>query len=161
MSGFLAGSARSFVESPFEYAKVKRQTGQKWNMRQIFKGFTVLYPRSSTIMTVYFIHVELARKNTNLFSHPFGQFLVSGGAALNAYALIWPLEVIKNMTQAETKGVGNTFMERASYIYRTQGVQGFWRGFIPGGQSVFLRNGASMIVMQKAQKKLTKMGLRD
>ena len=113
MSGFLAGSARSFVESPFEYAKVKRQTGQKWNMRQIFKGFTVLYPRSSTIMTVYFIHVELARKNTNLFATPLGQFMVSGVASTTAWAVVWPMEVLKNLTQAETKNVGNSTKERA------------------------------------------------
>ena len=26
-AGFIAGSTRSFIECPFEYAKVKRQTG--------------------------------------------------------------------------------------------------------------------------------------
>lgn len=54
LAGFLAGSARSFIETPIEYAKVKRQTGQVWSYRQIFKGFSVLYPRSTMIMTVYF-----------------------------------------------------------------------------------------------------------
>ena len=44
---------------------------------------------------------------------------------------------------------------------RTQGVQGFFRGLLPGAASVFLRSGAAMIVMQKAQKQLTEMGLRD
>ena len=29
-AGIAGGSARSFIECPFEYAKVKRQTGQKW-----------------------------------------------------------------------------------------------------------------------------------
>jgi len=83
-------------------------------------------------------------------SSPVGQFLVSGGAACSGFFMIWPLEVLKNLAQAETKGVGNTMGERASHIWRTQGIRGFWRGFIPGGQSVFLRNGAAMIVMQKA-----------
>ena len=81
---------------------------------------------------------------------PWGQFVVSGMAALNGYIIIWPLEIIKNMTQAETKGVGSSFTERAKYIYRSQGILGFYRGIVPGGQSVFFRNGASMIVMQKA-----------
>ena len=102
------------------------------------------------MMTLYFIFVDLARKNTNLFSTPIGQFLVSGGASYIAWFLIWPLEVLKNLTQAETKGLGNSSMDRARYIMKTQGIQGFFRGFIPGGQSVFLRNGAAMIVMQKA-----------
>ena len=30
LGGFIAGSARSLIECPFEYAKVKRQTGQVW-----------------------------------------------------------------------------------------------------------------------------------
>ena len=75
--------------------------------------------------------------------------------------MIWPLEILKNLAQAETQGIGNTNLDRARHIYRTQGVLGFWRGFLPGGQSVFIRNGCAMIVMQKAQKKLTEMGLRD
>ena len=83
-------------------------------------------------------------------STPLGQFAVSGGAALMGFLIIWPLEVLKNLAQAETKGMGDSSMERARYILKTQGIQGFWRGFIPGGQSVFLRNGAAMIVMQKA-----------
>ena len=113
-------------------------------------------------MTLYFSFMELARKNSGaLFSTPFGQFAISGGAAICGWFCVWPLEVLKNLTQAETKGIGNTTMERAKYILRTQGIQGFWRGFVPGGQSAFFRNGAAMIVMQKAQKKLTAMGLRD
>ena len=30
MAGFAAGSARVIIETPIEYAKVKRQTGQTW-----------------------------------------------------------------------------------------------------------------------------------
>ena len=32
LAGIAGGSARSFIECPFEYAKVKRQTGQQWRM---------------------------------------------------------------------------------------------------------------------------------
>ena len=39
-SAFIAGSVRACVECPFEYAKVKRQTGQSWEVRHIYKGFT-------------------------------------------------------------------------------------------------------------------------
>ena len=161
IAGFCGGSARSFIECPFEYAKVKGQTGQKWQFNQIYLGFGQQYFRSTILMMFYFFNVDLARKNTNLLQSKLGQFVVSGGAAFFGFFLIWPLEVLKNLTQAETKGVGNTTAERARYIYTTQGIAGFWRGFIPGGQSVFLRNGAAMIVMQKAQAKLTQMGLRD
>ena len=38
-SGIMAGSARTLVECPFEYAKVKGQTGQKWQFSQLYKGY--------------------------------------------------------------------------------------------------------------------------
>ena len=52
-------------------------------------------------------------------SNPAGQFFVSGFASTTAWLIIWPLEVLKNLTQAETKGVGNTLTEKAKFIYRT------------------------------------------
>jgi len=63
--------------------------------------------------------------------------------------------VLKNIEQAGTKGMGKTSSQRARYIWRTQGLFGFWRGCLPGCQSVFFRNGAAMIVMQKAKQVLT------
>lgn len=49
-------------------------------------------------MTLYFCFVDLARKHTNLFSTSAGQFLVSGGSSVIAWFLIWPLEVLKNLS---------------------------------------------------------------
>ena len=82
----------------------------------------VQYPRSTIMMTSFFMQVDIARKNTNLFASPLGQFLVSGVASFLAWFLIWPLEVIKNLTQAETKGVGNSSLDRARYIMKHQGI---------------------------------------
>ena len=59
----------------------------------------------------------------------------------------WPFEVVKNVTQAETGGVGSNNRERFRHIYRTQGIAGFWRGFLPGAHCIFIRNGVGMIVM--------------
>jgi hypothetical protein len=130
-------------------------------MKSIYKGMENQYPRTTGMMMLYFMQVDTFRRKTNLMNSGFGQFFVSGWSSLVAWFLTWPLEVLKNMTQAETKGVGNNTRERASYIYRTQGVTGFFRGFIPGGKSVFLRNGMAMVVMQQANKLTTRMGLRD
>ena len=71
------------------------------------------------MMTLYFVFVDISRRHTNLFSSSWGQFLVSGGASYVAWFLIWPLEVLKNLTQAETKGLGDSSMERARFIMRT------------------------------------------
>jgi hypothetical protein len=77
-----------------------------------------------------------------------------------AFWVIWPLEVLKNLAQAETKGYGNTNLERGKHILETRGVLGFYRGILPGSMSVFLRNGSAFIAMQLVQRKLTEWGLR-
>lgn len=122
VAGVAGGSARCFIECPFEYAKVKRQTGQKWQYNQMFLGLKESYPRSSIMIGSFFCQVDLARRHTNLMNSPWGQFMVSGIASTTAWFFIWPLEVLKNLAQAETKGVGNTTAARAKYIYQTQGL---------------------------------------
>ena len=78
-----------------------------------------------------------------------------------AYWIIWPFDVIKSLVQADTKGVGSTQLQRVKWIVSEYGWQGFYRGMFAGSQSIFLRNGASMVVLQLAHKQFTKMGLRD
>jgi solute carrier family 25 carnitine/acylcarnitine transporter 20/29 len=67
---------------------------------------------------------------------------------------------MKNQMQAGTSGIGTTMRERMAYIMKHHGVFGLFRGIVPGTCSIFLRNGAAMVVMQHAQKKLTDWGLR-
>ena len=112
-------------------------------------------------MGFYFMQIDSWRRHTDIMSTKLGQFSASGSAAMFAYWLIWPFEVMKNLTQAETVGVGNNNTERARYVIKTYGIQGFYRGILPGSMSVFLRNGASYIVLQFAHKQITKAGLRD
>ena len=71
--------------------------------------------------------------------------MVSGSAALFSYWLIWPLEVIKNMTQADKEK--HSSFNRARLVYLRHGLSGFYRGIGPGSSSIFFRNGSSMIVM--------------
>ena len=85
----------------------------------MFLGMREQYPRSTIMMTLCFSFFDLARKNTNLYDSMAGQFLVAGGGSYIAWFMIWPLEVLKNLTQAETKGLGDSTSERARYIYRT------------------------------------------
>jgi hypothetical protein len=78
-----------------------------------------------------------------------------------AFTLMWPFEVLKNMHQADFKEGGNTVKERAKYVYSNYGLNGFYRGLVPGIGSVFVRNGTAMLVMQFANKQLKKAGLRN
>ena len=38
LAGLIAASSRAVIESPIEYAKVKKQTGQSWQLRHIYQG---------------------------------------------------------------------------------------------------------------------------
>ena len=116
-------------------------------MRDFYKGFTVLYPRSTLIIISFFVQLDYWRRCTNMMEHPVGQFVASGLTGLFAYWLIWPLEVLKNVTQAEAQNVGTTFKERYRYIYSKYGIKGFYRGIIPGSQGIFIRTGASLSIM--------------
>jgi len=71
-AGVISGTVRSVLECPFEYAKVKQQTGQQWNPLKVYKGFTTLYPRSTIIMTTYFVQIDCWRRHTNMMDTKTG-----------------------------------------------------------------------------------------
>ena len=100
--GIVSGMTRALVECPFEYSKVKRQTGQQWVLRDVFKGFSMVVPRANLMMTTYFVQIDSYRRHTSVLSTKLGQFTASGSAAMIAFWVIWPLEVLKNIAQAET-----------------------------------------------------------
>ena len=87
--------------------------------------------------------------------------MVTGGCSSLAWLVCWPFELLKNLSQSGNKEVGSTILQRATYIWRNQGLLGFYRGTLPGIQSVFIRNGASMVVMQYVNRKITERGWRQ
>jgi hypothetical protein len=111
-------------------------------------------------MTTYFVLIDTLRRNTDLFKTKFGQFLASGFSASAGFWLIWPFETLKNQVQAGTKNIGEGWISRWKYMIKTHGITGPYRGILPGTISVFMRNGAAMIVMQKAHQLLTDNGFR-
>jgi solute carrier family 25 (mitochondrial carnitine/acylcarnitine transporter), member 20/29 len=84
------------MECPFEYAKVRRQTGQSWQFSHIYKGFLVVNVRNAGLLTSFFIMLDSLRRNTKAFETKFGQFLATGTAACLSFWFIWPFEFIKN-----------------------------------------------------------------
>ena len=39
VAGLIASTARATIETPFEYAKVKGQTGQIWHFKDVYSGY--------------------------------------------------------------------------------------------------------------------------
>ena len=158
--GLAASLARSVIESPFEYAKVKRQTAQSWQLRQLYHGFGALYCRTTIMMTTFFMLVDSFRRHTNLMQMQGGNFVVASTSATTAWLIVWPFENLKNQIQAGTTGVGNTWSSRFGWMIKSHGIAGLYRGITPGLLCVATRNGAAMMAMQFVHRTMTELGLR-
>ena len=112
-AGAVGATARTVLESPIEYAKVKGQTNQKWRLNEVYRGAGLQWARTGPMMTLYFcpwlrlldgvevdkdilahwlIHTGLfdACKRNGYASTPAGQFFSSGGCALIGFWVVWP-----------------------------------------------------------------------
>jgi solute carrier family 25 carnitine/acylcarnitine transporter 20/29 len=159
-AGIASGTARSMIECPFEYSKVQGQTNQKWQLKNIYHGFSSLWIRTTGLMTSYFCLVDFFRRNTNAYKHDYGLFFMNGLCATMGFALFWPFEVAKNIIQSSHSKT--SIYQIIKKQVNDHGLrEGLYKGSLPGLSSVFIRNGASMIIMIHAQKLLTKMGFRN
>lgn len=43
LAGLASATSRAVIESPIEYAKVKRQTGQSWQLGHIYQGIAACW----------------------------------------------------------------------------------------------------------------------
>ena len=153
--GAVGATARTVLESPIEYAKVRGQTGQSWRLAEVYRGAGLQLARTGPMMTLYFCLFDACKRN-GCTATPLGQFLSSGLSALVGFWVVWPFETLKNMTQA---GIGGSVLDKVRAT--PGGVFGLYRGIVPGSLSVFLRNGAAMLVMAEANRRVTAWGLRD
>jgi solute carrier family 25 carnitine/acylcarnitine transporter 20/29 len=174
-AGVVASTARALVETPLEYIKVRRQTGQSWRMassvagalasplvelRSVYRGFGVSWARTVGLMTFFFVQVDyLERHHAELVATPLlGPFIKGGICATTAWVLVWPLEVLKNRRQAGTvvldggaaEGAGTLGRLRA--LLQAQGFRGLFRGIGPGLTRSLVANGASMIVYSECSR---------
>lgn len=138
----------------------------------MFKGFTFQWIRTNGVMVTYFCLMDyLRRKHTAIFDTPLGAGLASACSATFGFWLVWPAEVLKNQVQGGTSltikrdgqmiEVKNpTVRERVTYLLKEHGVRGLYRGIWPGTLRSMVSNGAGMIVMRYANKKISEWGLR-
>lgn len=167
VGGLAAGTARTVVETPFELAKVRTQTGGSFRtagaslvsvgqLRELYTGATATWARGTLMLTSFFVLCDYSVKAApDLFAQPvLGGFLKGGVCATTAWAIAWPLEVVKSRVQsAPGSGIKTSSGTLASLscIVRDSGVKGLYRGFLPGALRSFVANGAGMAVYQFTQ----------
>jgi solute carrier family 25 carnitine/acylcarnitine transporter 20/29 len=66
-------------------------------MKDAYKGFSNLLPRSVGILTYYFCVFTSIRRRTKWAENPVGLFFCSGFAATSAWWIMWPFELLKNL----------------------------------------------------------------
>ena len=104
LAATLSGLVRSVYDTPFQYAKVRAQTFQKWRLKDVFIGSTVNIPLIASSVPVYFILFNTFKEKTTWMDTPFGQFNAGGLSVCISQWMIQPLDVIKTRIQAGTHG---------------------------------------------------------
>ena len=164
IGGIAAGTARSIIECPFEYSKVQRQTGQTWKLTRMYQGFFSLWMRNANLLLIYFSLIDLFRRNTNAYGYKYSLFFMNGLCASFGFLCVWPIEIAKNQIQSvKNNEIGNLSIRAIikERVNKNGVVTGLYRGCVPGLLSVFIRNGAAILVMLKGQRLLTTYGFRD
>lgn len=162
-AGAVASTTRAIIETPLEFAKIRRQTQQTWELRKVYTGFGITWVRTMGLMCSYFILVDTGRRNfPDHFKRPIlGPFLISGCAATLGWWIVWPFEYMKSQVQSGYGGKQIPVYKRMAAIIREKGFFSLYRGIMPGTIRSFLANGTSMVVMSFAQRKVSQLGLRD
>ncbi|KAL5475463.1 hypothetical protein EMCRGX_G025282 [Ephydatia muelleri] len=162
VGGFCGGIARATIETPLEYVKISRQLQRSWRLRDLYRGYSITCFRSVALLTTFFVMVDTGKRNAEeLFSSPvLGPFVTGGLASTMAWLVIWPLEFMKSQVQGHY-GPETSLLSRMRTVMVERGFFGLYRGLAPGIIRSFIANGASMIVMHYAQRKVTQWGLRD
>lgn len=158
LSSAFAAVCRCALESPIEYAKVMGQTGQQWNVKDVYRGFGTQVMRTTNLLMPLFTMLDIFRNKTDLLKTKIGTFSVTFFVSSTSYLVVWPLETMKNLTQAGKPFPGASVKERLDFL---GGPKGLWRGVGVGTFCGGFRNGCGMIAMVYAQQGATMLGLRD
>ena len=153
VGGLAAGTARTVVETPFELAKVRYQTGGGvGQLSELYTGAGATWARGTLMLTSFFVMCDYSeRAAPELMSRPLlGGFLKGGVCATLAWAVAWPLEIAKNKKQG-ADGMRGSTLAIVRQLAASDGLRGLYRGFLPGALRSFVANGAGMAVFQFTQ----------
>ncbi|KAG7661974.1 YMC1 [[Candida] subhashii] len=158
IAGAMAGIVNSPVTSPIEQLRILSQASEKklsltetvkkmysehGVSKGLYRGFGITLIREIQAYGVWFATYEFLiqqiidlqhYKSRDKVSTP--ELLASGAIAGNALWLAsYPLDVIKSNVQSDGFGKESKFNGSAfratSFIYKTHGLMGFWRGIVP------------------------------
>jgi len=152
LAGLASSTARTFIETPLELVKVRRQLNQTWKVSELMNGFTVTWLRTVGLMCTFFVLVDSAERHVPwLIDQPvIGPFFKGGVCATLSWWIIWPFESVKSQIQGKTEGPRH-ILPRIAWCVKNYGIKSLFRGILPGSYRSLIANGASMAVFSACQ----------
>jgi solute carrier family 25 carnitine/acylcarnitine transporter 20/29 len=152
LAGVASSTARTFIETPLELIKVRRQLNQPWHMSELMSGFTVTWLRTIGLMCTFFMLVDSAERHVPwMIDQPIlGPFFKGGICATLSWWVIWPFESVKSQIQGNTEGP-KSILPRMAWCVQNYGIRSLFRGILPGSCRSLIANGASMAVFSACQ----------
>jgi solute carrier family 25 carnitine/acylcarnitine transporter 20/29 len=152
LAGIASSTARTFIETPLELVKVRKQLNQPWHWNELMQGFGVTWLRTVGLMCTFFVLVDSSERHVPwLIDQPLiGPFFKGGICATLSWWIIWPFESVKSQIQGNTEGPKKIF-PRLVWCVRNYGVASLFRGILPGSCRSLIANGASMAVFSACQ----------
>ena len=157
ISSFLYASfMRVLWEAPIEYAKVMGQIQHKWLFRDIYRGFGWQYARTIAFTFPIFATYELFDRATNITEDLVKNIILSGSFSILFYSICFPLETIKNLTQAGVPFPNATIKQKIDCL---GGYKGLYRGVFPGLLSGVIRNSCGFLSIFYSHQLAQKLGI--
>ncbi|KAF9198828.1 hypothetical protein BGZ49_000235, partial [Haplosporangium sp. Z 27] len=176
-----AGVTVSFVATPIEHVKARLQVqydaktkiyaGPVDCVRQLIRNNGITGPWKGLVATLWFrssffmwwgsyeIYSREMRKRTNM-SDAAINFWAAGMGAQTFWFFAFPCDVVKNkiMTQPDVKNPPfPTLISGFKHVYRTDGLKGFYRGFLPCFLRAFPTNACALTSFELMMRWLRKI----
>ncbi|ORX68688.1 mitochondrial carrier [Linderina pennispora] len=175
VAGMGAGWTVAMVATPVELIKVRLQVQyasgdqRRYGVFGIWHGLPATLTQRSFFFFLwgsYDVYSEWMRTLRRTDHFPYYaktgskliNFLAGGMAANTFWCMCYPVDVVKNryMTQGDESPI--SFRRMFAHVYRTEGVRGFFRGFVPTFIRSFPTNASAIFVWESTMRFLKNEG---
>ncbi|KAJ3274709.1 hypothetical protein HDV01_002231 [Terramyces sp. JEL0728] len=167
IAGLGAGFIVSFVASPIELLKGKlqiqyetkkysgpidcaKQLYRQSGIRGLYRGLDGCLLFRSWFWVLWGSYEVYSKQLSKYVDQSMIPFLAGGLAANTFWTISFPCDVIKNrlMTRPDVNPPYTNIYNCFKYILKTEGIKGFYRGFVPCFLRSFPTNGAAIFVFE-------------
>ena len=154
LAGASGGALRSAVECPLEVAKVCRQVNVNWHWNRLYSGMCITLLRNMSVIGLFWAFADVVRPwcASRRIEGPLSSFIIGGGCSTTAWAIIYPLDVIKSRVQSESMKNSTSSISISSTARQILRSPQGWRSMYSGLNAGLLRsvvaNGGAFVVYE-------------